>query len=107
MKRVILVSSRTGKDKETGDELLFLTFCRLPSKMSSGGLWYPRQNELLVTACVNKAKKPLDYDAFASVLPGALFDLTMGINDFNNKPFVARFDLVPGAPTFTADMLYQ
>ena len=53
MKRCILVSSRENKDKETGDELLFLTLYRLPSKMKNGGLWYPKSCEAIVTACIN------------------------------------------------------
>ncbi len=106
MKRSILVSARVGNDKETGDELLFLTFCRLPSKMSNGGLWHPKQNELLVSACVNKSRKPADFEMYRRILPGALFDLTMGVNDFTGKTFVAAFDLVEGAPVFREDMLY-
>ena len=106
MKRCILVGTRTGKDKETGDELLFLTFCKLASRMSNGGLWQPKQSELLVTACVNKKRKPDEFAKFSKILPGALFDITMGVNDFNNKPFVAAFDLVEGTNLFDEKLVY-
>ncbi len=105
MRRCILVSNRQGKDEKTGDELLFLTLYRLPNKMSNGGLWHPKQNEAIINGCINKTKKPEDYEKFATLLPGALIDVTFGINDFNNKTFVARMDLVEQA-LFEEDLLY-
>ena len=107
MKRCILVSSRVGKDKESGDELLFLTLCNLPKKMSSGGLWHPKKDELLMTACINKTRKPDDYKKFLTVLPGTIFDVTEGINDFTNKRFVVSLDIVTGTENiFDESILY-
>lgn len=57
MKRCILVDVRQNKDEKTGDELMFLTLVKLPSKMSNGGLWHPRQNEMIVNVCINKTNK--------------------------------------------------
>lgn len=96
MKRCILVGSRTNVDKETKDELLFLTLCNLPRKMKNGGLWHPKSSEMLVTACINKSRKPEEFEKFIKLLPGTLFDVTQGINDFNGKPFVASLDVVKG-----------
>lgn len=106
MKRCILVDLRTNKDKETGDELMFLTLVRLPSKMSNGGLWHPKQNEMMVNVCVNKSKNKEDYEKFQQVHPGALFDITFGINDFNNKTYVATCTLVPNTNKLTPNELY-
>ena len=106
MKRCILVGTRVGKDKETGDELLFLTMCKLPSRMSKGGLWVPSQSELVVNACINKSRKPEDFKRFASVLPGTLLDVTFGVNDFNGKTFVAAVDVVPDTTLLTEEQLY-
>ena len=97
MKRCILVGSRTNKDKETGDELLFLTLCNLPRRMKNGGLWNPKSNEMLVTSCINKARKPDDYDKFIKLLPGTLFDVTYGVNEFTGKVVVAALNLVAGS----------
>ena len=94
MRRCVLVSSRIGKDEKTNDELLFLTMYRLPNKMQNGGLWYPKQNEAVITACINKTKRPEDFDTLKEILPCTLVDVTFGINDFNNKSFVAKIDLV-------------
>ncbi len=94
MRRCVLVSSRIGKDEKTNDELLFLTMYRLPNKMQNGGLWYPKQNEAVITACINKTKRPEDFDALKEILPCTLVDVTFGINDFNNKSFVSKIDLV-------------
>ena len=106
MKRCILVDLRTNKDDKSGDELMFLTLVRLPSKMSNGGLWHPRTNEMMVNVCINKRLKPEDYEQFLKVNPGALFDITFGINDFNNKTFVATCVLVKNSNKFTPDELY-
>lgn len=107
MKRCILVGSRTNKDQKSGDELMFLTLYRLPNKMSNGGLWHPKANEAVVNACINKTKKPEDYAKFSQILPGTLIDVTFGINDFNNKTFVANLDIVKDTNVFNADTLYQ
>lgn len=107
MKRCILIASRTNTDKETGDELLFLTLSRLPSKMSNGGLWYPKSNELLSTICINKTRKPDDFKKFSKMLPGTLIDITLGVNEFNGKLFVAQYEAVEGTVNvFTEDKLY-
>lgn len=107
MKRCILVGTRANTDEKTGEELLFVSLCRLPSKSSKGGLWYPKKDELFVTACINKTRKPEEYAKYSAILPGTLIDVTMGINDFNNKPFVAVLEVVPGTENiFDPDILY-
>lgn len=107
MKRCILCNVREGKDKETNDELLFLTLVTLPSKMKDGGLWYPKKADLLITACINKTRSPKDYDDFKKVNPGALIDVTYGFNEFNNTTFIAKVDLVPGTNNYRPDILYK
>ena len=106
MKRCILVSNRQNKDEKTGDELLFLTLYRLPNKMKNDGLWFPKQNEAIINACVNKTRSPEDYEKFKQVLPGAIIDVTFGLNDFNNKTFVAKLDLIENS-LFDAELIYQ
>lgn len=94
MKRCILISTRTNTDKETKDELLFLTLAKLPSKMNNGGLWHPKANELLSTVCINKTRKPDDFKKFSEMFPGTLIDITMGVNEFTGKLFVAAYEAV-------------
>lgn len=106
MKRCILVDSRTNKDEKTKDDLLFLILVKLPCKMSNGGLWHHKANELVVNVCINKTNKPQDYEALEKVLPGALFDIEYGYNDFNGKSFVSSCKLVDGSNMFTYDEVY-
>ena len=107
MKRFILINSRTGEDKETKDELLFLTIARLPSKMNNGKLWYPKKDELLSTICINKSRKPDDFKKYSEILPGTLIDVTFGINDFNGKAIVAAYEAVEGTVNiFDEGILY-
>ncbi len=105
MKRAIIVEVRESKDQKTNDDLLFIKLVRLPSKMQNGGLWYSKSSEAVVNACVNKTRSAADYETFRSVLPGALCDITFGVNDFNGKPFVAKLDIVKSSP-FKKEELY-
>ena len=108
MKRTILVSTRTNTDEMTGDELLFLTLCNLPKRMKNGGLWHPKSSELLSIACINKTRKPDEYEKFMKLLPGTIIDVTEGINDFTNTRFVASLDVVAGTENiFDEKILYQ
>ena len=106
MKRCILVSVRPQKDKETNDDLLFLTMYRLPGKMKNGGLWYPKKDEQIINACINAKHRKDEYDFFLTLLPGAIVDVTFALNEFTNKTYVERVDLVEGTDIYTEEMLY-
>ena len=107
MKRFILIGSRTNTDKETKEELLFMTIARLPSKTSKGDLWYPKKDELLSTICINKTRKPDDFKKYSEMLPGTLIDVTFGVNEFNGKLIIAAYEAVAGTENiFDKDILY-
>ena len=106
MKRTILISTRQNKDEKTGDELLFLTLSKLPNKMNNGGLWYPKKDELIINTCINKSRSPEEYEKMLKILPGALVDVTLGLNEYNNKVYVVKTDVVPGTDMYTEEMLY-
>ena len=106
MKRCILVDSRTNKDEKTKDELLFMTLYCLATKSKKGGLWHPKKNDAEINVCFNKTKAPHDYEAYIKCVPGALFDITFGVNDFTNKTFVATCTLVPGSNIYTEEQVY-
>ena len=105
MKRAIIVENRESKDEKTGDELLFIKLCRLPSKMKNNGLWYSKPSETIVNACINKTRDAQQYEAFHDLLPGTLCDITFGVNDYNGKTFVAKLDVVEKSP-YVAEQLY-
>ena len=106
MRRCILISTRQNTDEKTGDELLFLTLTRLPNRMTNGGLWYPKKDELILNACINKTKNPEDFMKMLKILPGTLVDVTFGLNEYTNKPYVFKMDVVQGTDVFTEDLLY-
>ena len=66
--------------------------------MNTGGLWFPKNDEALATACINGKNNKEDYDKHKVLLPGALVDVALGVNDFNNKTYVAKIDLVKQSP---------
>lgn len=108
MKRCILVNSRTSKDEKTGDDLLFLTLCYLPKRTSKGTLFYPKQKELIATACINKSRRAEEFDKLSKILPGTLVDITQGVNEYSGNVFIARVDVVEGTENlYDEAILYQ
>ena len=106
MKRCILVSIRENVDKETSDKLLFLTLYRLPSKMKNGGLWHSKSSEALVNVCINATRDLDRYNRFKDIKPGALFDITFGVNDLNNKTYVAICEFVVNTDVYSDSDVY-
>ncbi len=106
MKRCILVSVRPQKDKETNDDLLFLTLYRLPNKMKNGGLWHPKKDEQVINVCLNAKFKPEEFKQYSAIHPGALVDVTFALNEFTNKTYVDRVELVEGTNVFDENLLY-
>ena len=106
MKRCIVVSVKNSVDKETNENLLFIDMYQLASLTKSGNLFYPKKSDALITTCINQTKRPMDFSVFEDVRPGALVDITYGVNEYTNKSFVARIDLVPNTNHFTDSDLY-
>ena len=75
MKRFILINSRTGEDKETKDELLFLTIARLPSKMNNGNLFYPKSSDISVSTCAGAIKAPDKFAKYQGFELGDIVDI--------------------------------
>ena len=40
------------------------------------------------------------------ILPGTLVDVTFGLNEYTNKPYVFKMDVVQGTDIYTEDLLY-
>ena len=108
MRRCVLVSSRVGEDAKTNEDVLFLTMYRLPNKMSNGGLWYPRQNEAVITTCINKARRPEEFEILSEILPCTLVDVHYSVNEFTNKSYVSKVEVVKETVNiYDADLLYR
>ena len=106
VKRCILISSRKGTDKETNDNLLFLTMYALPVRTQNGNLYYPKSEQALINMCINEKYKPQDYSDLSDIKPGSLVDITYGSNELTQKMYVKKIELVPGTNLFTDDLLY-
>lgn len=105
MKRFIVVSVKHGKDKETKENLLFVGLYQLPNKWKDD-LFYPKHADAFITYCINQSKKPMDFGVFEDVRPGALVDITYGVNERTNKTVIARADLVPNSNIYSDSDLY-
>ena len=107
MKRYILVDVRESEDAKTKEKLLFLTLFKLASKMKNGGLWHPKKAEQISYYCINGTKDPKKYEEFKKYLPGTLFDVQFGVNDFNGTLYIATCELVPGTNIYDAKLLFD
>ena len=99
------MQTRQTTDKETKENLIWLTLYVLPSKMKDGKLWFPKKAESTITVCVNEKKAPQDYSDLQHVLPGSLFDITYGFNEYSGKAFISKCELVEFS-SHTEDKLY-
>ena len=106
MIRSILVSSRVGQDDKTGNKLLFMTLYRFPTRMKNGGLWYPKKGDAVINACIDESKKADEFAFFSEILPGALVDVVLGVNDFTGKTYVASLNLACEQNPYKAEELY-
>ena len=106
MKIGILLSVREQKDKDTGEDVLFATAYALPSKWKDGVLWYPKKEDSTYVRCVKKENNPEEYEYLSKLLPGCLVDITLGLNEFTNKTFVASMKLVKGTDVYDEATLY-
>ncbi len=95
MKKVLLVQARVSEDKKTKERLLFVTFVNLPTKNAqTGNIWYPKNDELTTVSCFGEDRAPGLYALLRKANPGTLCGLTYGVNDFNNKLFVANVEIL-------------
>ena len=106
MRRCILVDSRITTDKKTNEEVMYLTLCKLASKTSNGNIYHPKKEDMFVITAINKTKKPEEFELFKTVYPGALIDLDYQLSSFDNKPYIARKEVVPGTNINTPEKLY-
>lgn len=107
MKRAIVLQVRESENKQNNNEkTVWVTVGLLPSKMRNGNLYYPRTTDVCVSTCAGALTKPDNYEKFRKLAIGSLVDLTYGMNEFTNKPFVADVAVACESP-FTADDLYE
>ena len=105
MKRAIVTSVRTSKDKKSGEDNAWVTVSIMPSKMSNGNLFYPKSSEISVTSCAGALRAPDKFAKFNSLRIGALVDIHYGVNEYTQKPFVDDITLVKDSPFSNSDLI--
>lgn len=111
MKKAILVANRKGKDSNTNGNVLWLTMYELPrefkGKDGRTGLWYPKKDDAILIGCISQDKQPDDYANLVNVREGAVCMVHFGVNDFTNKTFISKVEVVKSTGNIPADILYK
>lgn len=94
MKKALVVDVRKGQDKEKQNNVLYITLYKLPSKMKDGALWHPKKDEAVVIASFSEKYAPEDYNKLQTLPLGSICDIVYGVNDFNDKTFIAKLNVV-------------
>lgn len=107
MIRCVLVAKREFKDEKTNEEGLFLTLYSLARKSKTEGkLYTPKSNEAVITAFINKNRKPQDFEDYLNIHPGALIDVHYGVNEVTQKAYIQKCELVSGTNLYKPEDLY-
>lgn len=111
MKKAILVANRKGIDNNTKSNVLWLTMYELPREFKAKdghiGLWYPKKDDAILIACIAQDKQPDDYANLINVKEGAVCMVSFGVNDFTNKTFISKVEIVKGTGNISSDILYK
>lgn len=94
MKKGILLAARVSKDKKTDENLCWVTIGVLPSKMTKGGLFYPKKEDSILTVPFGELRNPDMYVACQSIRLGSLVGVTFDFNEIVNRAFPARIDTI-------------
>lgn len=110
MKKAILVSVRKAIDEKSKSNVLWLTMYELPRtfKSKQNGenlLWYPKKDDAVLVTCISQENSPNDYQTFLDVPEGSLLGVHFGVNDYTNKTFILRVDVLAKS-NFTGEQLY-
>lgn len=111
MKKGILVSKRTAKDKTSGNDVLWLNIYELPreykNKDGQTALFYPKSTDAVITCCVDSQKNPNSYLELSLVNEGTILAVHFAINDYTNKSYVSSVDVIPNTNHHSKEILYK
>lgn len=111
MKKALLVSRRTGLEKETKASVIWLTMYVLPSTYTSKDgtkqLFYPKSSDAILFHCIKKDFAPDDYAKFLGTKEGAICLVHFGVNELTNKVQIRKVDVLPGSDIFNEKDLYE
>ena len=105
MKRAIVVSVRTSKDKNSGEDNAWVTVALMPTKMNNGNLFYPKSSDISVSTCAGAIKAPDKFTKYQGLKLGDIVNIHYGFNEFTQKPFVDDITLVKSTPYKESDLI--
>ena len=105
MKRAIVVSVRTSKDKTTSEDNAWVTAALMPTKMNNGNLFYPKSSDISVSTCAGAVKAPDKFTKYQGLKLGDVVDIHYGFNEFTQKPYVDDITLVKSSPYKESDLI--
>jgi len=105
MKRAVVVSIRTSKDKNSGEDMAWVVVAVMPSKMNNGNLFYPKSSDISVSTCAGAIKSPDKFATYQKFKIGDVVNIHYGFNEFSQKPFVDNVELVTSTPYKESDLI--
>lgn len=106
MKKGLVLSVRTGVDKDTNEDVVFVTIGKLPTKSrETGKIFAPLKSETLLCVQGNKVKSTAKYNTYKDFKVGDLVELYFGVSSISEKVFVDNIVLVKNSP-FTEEEIF-
>ena len=104
MRRAIVLQVRTSPDKNTGENLVWVVLGRIPSKSKDGKIFYPKTTDIVISTVAGELRSPDKYLKFLSLNVGAIVNVEMTINEYNNKPVVFSIETIVDSVFSEADL---
>ena len=105
MKRAIVTCVRTSKDKETNEDVTWVTSALMPTKMQNGNLFYPKSSDISVSTCAGAIKASDKFTKYQGLKLGDIVDIHYGFNEFTQKPYVDDITLVKSTLYKESDLI--
>ena len=105
MKRAIVTCVRTSKDKQTSEDVAWVTVALMPTKMQNGNLFYPKSSDISVSTNAGAIRAKDKFSKYCAFKLGDLVDIHYGFNEYTQKPFVDDITLVKSSLYKESDLI--
>lgn len=105
MKRAMIMGVRKTTNKNTNDNVVYVTIFILGNRSKKGDVYLPKPDDAVKIAYANQTTNLEKYDKYVSLAVGSICDVTLGVSDFNGDVFVSDLKVVLESP-YTLDDLY-
>lgn len=103
--RYIIVDIKESKEKDTNENILFVTGYKLATKYKDA-LWHHKKEDALICFPIKEKENPIEYQNFKTYLPGALFDCEYGVNSITGKIKLVKREYVKNSNKHFRDDVY-